>query len=298
MAPLLALRRLALCLITVASVFILIASIYGLLHAYSDHLSRIAEAPRIRAEDACLTSHFGSPALHRLTEARGFDLGGAWAPHEDLQLWFILVLKPNKAKQELEKLYSSGNPQAMSYALAGMRKVDRKRFAELLISARMSDLTVATLSGCFGPKQKLSEIAADLDSEKYDHWLHGLTEARVFAIGPVGYEEATSQEELHLMAILALKPDEAKQELEKLYSSGNPQAMSYALAGMRKLDRTRYTELLVSARASDLTVETLSGCMGSTLQLSEIATELDSGKYDGPLIRDLAYFRVVADSKL
>lgn len=62
----------------------------------------------------------------------------------------------------------------------------------------------------------------------------GLAGAKIFALGPVGYAPKTSQEERQFKAVMALKPDKAKQELEKLYSSGNPQAMSYALVGIRK----------------------------------------------------------------
>jgi hypothetical protein len=71
----------------------------------------------------------------------------------------------------MEKLYATGNPQAMSYALAGMRKLDRKRYAELLVSVRASDVTVQTMSGCIISKERLRKIADDLDSGKYDAWL-------------------------------------------------------------------------------------------------------------------------------
>lgn len=79
---------------------------------------------------------------------------------------------------------------------------------------------------------------------------------------------------------MALKPDQAKQELEKLYSGANPQAMSYALVGMRKLDQKRYAELLASTRASDLTVRTMWGCTILDQKFRKVADELDSGKYN------------------
>ena len=108
----------------------------------------------------------------------------------------------------------------------------------------------------------------------------GLDTAKVFALGPVGVAGSISQEELQFKAILALDPDKAKQKLERLYANGNPQAMSYALAGMRKLDRKRFAELLLSARVSDLTVETMSGCIGEEQKLSVVAADLNLGKYD------------------
>jgi hypothetical protein len=110
--------------------------------------------------------------------------------------------------------------------------------------------------------------------------LHGLAEAKIFALGPVGFGGTTSQEERQFKSLFALDRDKAKQELERLYSSGNPQAMSYALVGMRRLDRTRYAELLVAARASDMTVTTMWGCLMESEKLRAVANDLDSGKYD------------------
>ena len=109
---------------------------------------------------------------------------------------------------------------------------------------------------------------------------HPLEIAKVFALGGVGFAGTTSQEELAFKSILVLPSDTAKQRFERLYSSGNPQAMSYALAGMRKLDRKRYAELIVSARTSNATVHTMSGCIMTNEKLRKIADELDSGKYD------------------
>jgi hypothetical protein len=114
--------------------------------------------------------------------------------------------------------------------------------------------------------------------------LYNLVDARIFALGPVGYAAKDPEELLRFRAIMALKPDQAKQELEKLNSSGNPQAMSYALVGMRRLDPKRYAELLASARASNVMVRTMWGCIISDEKLRAIADELDSGKYD-PLLR-------------
>jgi hypothetical protein len=110
--------------------------------------------------------------------------------------------------------------------------------------------------------------------------LHSLAEAKIFALGPVGYAGTTSQEERHFKAIFTLNTDDAKQELERLYFSGNPQAMSYALVGMRKLDRKRYAELLLAARVSDVAVTTMWGCVVKSEKLRTVANDLDAGKYD------------------
>lgn len=110
--------------------------------------------------------------------------------------------------------------------------------------------------------------------------LRSLAEARIFALGGVGFAGKTPQELILFRAVIALKADQAKEELENLYSGGNPQAMSYALVGMRKLDQKRYSELLVAARASDATVTTMWGCAVENEKLRTIANDLDAGKYD------------------
>ena len=131
---------------------------------------------------------------------------------------------------------------------------------------------VLALEGEYTHQQLRLEKAADEENR--------LEGAKMFAFGSVGFGGRVSEEEHQFKAILALEPAQAKQKLEKLYSSGNPQAMSYALAGMRKLDRKRYTELLVSARASGLIVTTMRGCIMSQEKLRTVADDLDSGIYN------------------
>lgn len=110
--------------------------------------------------------------------------------------------------------------------------------------------------------------------------ISSLSEARIFALSPVGFAGKTSQEEIRFKAIFRLDRDKAKEELERLYLSGNPQAMSYALVGMRKLDRNRYAELLTAARASQVTVTTMWGCRVENEKLATVANDLDAGQYD------------------
>jgi hypothetical protein len=121
---------------------------------------------------------------------------------------------------------------------------------------------------------------AAIAQEKADTAQETLEFARVFAFGGIGFAGTTSREELAFTSILVLPSHTAKQRLERLYLSGNPQAMSYALAGMRKLDRKRYAELIARARTSDATVHTMSGCIMTNEKLRKIADEVDSGKYD------------------
>ena len=121
---------------------------------------------------------------------------------------------------------------------------------------------------------------AAIAQEKADTAQETLEFARMFAFGGVGFFGTTSRENLAFASILVLPSHTAEQRFERLYLSGNPQAMSYALAGMRKLDRKRYAELIASARTSDATVHTMSGCIMKSEKLRKIADELDAGKYD------------------
>jgi hypothetical protein len=70
----------------------------------------------------------------------------------------------------------------MSYALAGMRKLDRKRYAELLVSVRASDVTVQTMSGCIISKERLRKIADDLDS---GNTMRGFNETLLLTVSSV-----------------------------------------------------------------------------------------------------------------
>jgi hypothetical protein len=110
--------------------------------------------------------------------------------------------------------------------------------------------------------------------------LKGLSESGIFTLGPIGYAAQTSQEETQFKAIFSLDSAKAKQELERLYSSRNPQAISYALVGMRELDRKRYAEMFSAARTSKATVKTMFGCVIEAEKLRDVAKDLDSGKYD------------------
>ncbi len=105
-----------------------------------------------------------------------------------------------------------------------------------------------------------------------------------FAFGGVGFAGTTSDGEKDFKVILSLPAAEASVAFEKLYETGNPQAKSYALAGIRKLDRTRFSDLLLSVRASDLKVQTARGCIVSKRSLEDVAEDLNSGRYD-PWIR-------------
>jgi hypothetical protein len=110
--------------------------------------------------------------------------------------------------------------------------------------------------------------------------LQRISNARVFAFGGIGYAGTTSEGEKDFRIIMSLPTNEAIIAFETLSATGNAQAKSYALAGMRKLDKTRFDVMLTAVRASELKVQTENGCIVSQRPLREVAIDLKSGKYD------------------
>jgi hypothetical protein len=107
-----------------------------------------------------------------------------------------------------------------------------------------------------------------------------MTAEGIFAFGGVGYAGVTSEGEKDFRQILTLPPEQATDAFEKLYAEGNSQAKSYALAGLRKLDRARFEELRASLESSTARVQTMRGCIISDEPLREVAEDLAAGKYD------------------
>jgi hypothetical protein len=66
---------------------------------------------------------------------------------------------------------------------------------------------------------------------------------------------------------------------EKLYATGGPQGQSYALSGIKKLNPSRFKELLASAEASTVEVEVMRGCIISHESLRDVAKQIDLGKF-------------------
>src|SRR5258708_2169459 len=78
--------------------------------------------------------------------------------------------------------------------------------------------------------------------ETHDVVLERLSKVKYFAFGPSGFAGVRSQGEKDYRLILS-RPS-AKTDFEKLYSQGDPQARTYALVGIHKLNSKRFAELL------------------------------------------------------
>jgi hypothetical protein len=107
-----------------------------------------------------------------------------------------------------------------------------------------------------------------------------LSSPGVFAFGGVGFAGRRPQGEIAFKAIMAQSPQEALAALEKVFASGDAGAKSYALVGIRKLDRERYKELLRTVEGSHESVLTAHGCLFSKETAGDIAKEIDAGLFD------------------
>ena len=115
-------------------------------------------------------------------------------------------------------------------------------------------------------------------ADKADEELERLAQVERFAFGGVGYAGVISAGEQDFRAIL--KRPSALHDLERLFAIGNPQAKSYALVGIKKLDRRRFEQLAASAQDSALEVRTQSGCIVQQQSFSSVLKKIAAGDYD------------------
>jgi quinol monooxygenase YgiN len=106
-----------------------------------------------------------------------------------------------------------------------------------------------------------------------------LASVNAFAFGGVGRAGVTSKGEIDFRVILSQASSVALAALEKLYANGNPQAKSYALVGLKKLNVKRYKELIVITATSADEVEVMRGCIITHESLSMVAKEIEGGEF-------------------
>jgi hypothetical protein len=107
-----------------------------------------------------------------------------------------------------------------------------------------------------------------------------LSKVRMFAFGGVGFAGVTSQGEKDFRVIFAEPPATSLARFENLYADGTPEAKSYALAGIRKLDGSHFKELLQTLQSSQEKVMTMQGCIIEDRTMAQVAKSIDSGQYD------------------
>ena len=113
-----------------------------------------------------------SAAAQRLSKVGLFAFGGvgfAGTTSEGEKDFRIVLSQPAAdALASLEVVYAHGTPAAKSYALVGMRKLDERRFKELVQPLESSHEKVASMAGCILQFRPLGEIARAIDSGSYD----------------------------------------------------------------------------------------------------------------------------------
>jgi hypothetical protein len=107
-----------------------------------------------------------------------------------------------------------------------------------------------------------------------------LSKTGVFAFGGVGFVGKISQGEIDFRVIQSQPAVVAIASFEEIYASGDPAAKSYALAGIRQLDRARFKEILQSLDGSQETVLTMQGCIIEKRGLVDVAKAINTGSYD------------------
>ena len=108
-----------------------------------------------------------------------------------------------------------------------------------------------------------------------------LSNADLFAVGPVGYAGKTSEAEKDFRAI-ASSPA-AMDKLHELYRTGNVQAKSYALLGIKELDIAEFKRLASTLHPTEQTVAVERGCIVSHLQFADLVKQIAAGKFDQQL---------------
>ena len=108
-----------------------------------------------------------------------------------------------------------------------------------------------------------------------------LAKTGVFAFGGVGFVGKISQGEMDFRAIQSQPAAVALASFETIYADGDSAAKSYALAGIRQLDRERFKEILRSLDGSQEEVFTMEGCVMERRRLADVAKAIDAGSYDG-----------------
>jgi hypothetical protein len=107
-----------------------------------------------------------------------------------------------------------------------------------------------------------------------------LSRVDVFAFGGVGFGGVTSQGEIDFRFVFSLPSAVASNAFEKLYVTGNPQGKAYALFGIRKINPSRFKEILASASKSAEYVAVMRGCIVTNETLPDVVKQIDNGKFD------------------
>lgn len=125
----------------------------------------------------------------------------------------------------------------------------------------------------------LCSVSPTLADHTVDAAVSRLSTVERFAFGGVGFAGVISKGETDFRLVLAQPKAIALSSFERLYTVGNPQGRSYALAGLKKLAPQRFTEFVAALGKSTEEVEVMRGCIVSHEPLQDIAKQIDQGKF-------------------
>jgi hypothetical protein len=110
-------------------------------------------------------------AVKRLSTVERFAFGGVGyagvISKGEIDFKFVFSQPHTTALAAFEELYAKGNPQGKAYALSGIKRLDSKRFKELLTSAGASKDQVVVMRGCIVSHESLQDIAWQIDEGKF-----------------------------------------------------------------------------------------------------------------------------------
>ena len=105
--------------------------------------------------------------VKRLNSVGTFAFGGVGftgvISKGEIDFKFVLSQPPPVALAAFEKLHAFGNPQAKPYALAGIRKLNLRRYGELLAAMGVSTDKVEVMRGCVITREPLQNVAKEIN---------------------------------------------------------------------------------------------------------------------------------------
>ena len=80
----------------------------------------------------------------------------------------LLLSQPQPvALGAFEKVFATGNAQGKLYALAGLGRLNPKRFRELLATSKTSQREVRVMRGCIISHESFRDVAMQIDEDKF-----------------------------------------------------------------------------------------------------------------------------------
>ena len=107
-----------------------------------------------------------------------------------------------------------------------------------------------------------------------------IRDAPMFAIGGVGIAARLTEAEVALENLL--KKPSAADHCRKLVKEGTMAGQLYGLLGLKRSDPAGFKKLVRPYRDSKEMVQTASGCIMGSIEVSTVAAEIENGEFEFP----------------